>query len=47
MCKGDARQKTQSVDLTYTVIDCDGRNTEALRAALAICDTLIAPWTTG
>ena len=26
-----------------TVIDCGGRNTEAFRAALTICDTLIAP----
>ena len=28
-----------------TVIDCGGRNTEAFRAALTICDTLIAPMT--
>ena len=38
---------SQSVDLIYTVIDCGGRNTEAFRATLTICDTLIAPWTTG
>ena len=34
---------SQSVDLIYTVIDCGGRNTEDFRAALTICDTLIAP----
>ena len=37
----------QPADLIYTVIDCGGRNTEAFRAVLTICDTLIAPWTTG
>ena len=33
---------SQSVNLIYIMIDCGGRNTEAFRAALTFCDTLIA-----
>ena len=35
--------KTLAGRFDTTVIDCGGRNTEAFRAALTICDILIAP----